>query len=82
MKTSAIATVKWAIEIGMGLQISSPSGLHNIDFDEAIDAINECENEDIWVEDGVVIFGMGDVCIKIVEKDDYNADASNHVTGE
>jgi hypothetical protein len=25
---------------------------------------------------------MGDVCIKIADPDDYNADASNHVTGE
>jgi hypothetical protein len=82
MKTSAIATVKWAIEEGMGLQLSSPSGLHDIDLDEAIDAINECEDEDIRVEDDVVIFGMGDVCIKIADPDDYNADASNHVTGE
>jgi|DEB19_MinimDraft_3_1074340.scaffolds.fasta_scaffold274690_1 hypothetical protein len=82
MKTSAIATVKWAIEEGMFLQLSSPSGLHDIDLDEAIDAINECEDEDIRVEDDVIIFGMGDVCIKVEDPDTHNADASNHVTGE
>jgi hypothetical protein len=65
MKTSAIGTVKWAIEEGMTLQISSPSGLHDIDFDEAIEAIESCEDDDIRVEDDIIIFGMGDVCIKV-----------------
>jgi len=64
MKTSAIATVKWFIEQGLTIQLSSPSGLHDIDLDEAIDAIEECEDDDIRVDDDVVIFGMGDVCIK------------------
>jgi uncharacterized protein YqgV (UPF0045/DUF77 family) len=64
MKTSAIATVKWFIEQGLTIQLSSPSGLHDIDIDEAIDAIEECEDDDIRVEDDVIIFGMGDVCIK------------------
>lgn len=65
MKTSAIATVKWAIEEGMTLQLSSPSGLHDIDLEEAIDAIEECEDNDLRVEDDIIIFGMGDVCIKV-----------------
>jgi len=64
MKSSAIATVKWFIEQGLMIQLSSPSGLHDIDLDEAIDAIEECEDDDIRVENDVVIFGMGDVCIK------------------
>ena len=64
MKSSAIATVKWFIEQGLTIQLSSPSGLHDIDLDEAIDAIEECEDDDIRVDDDVVIFGMGDVCIK------------------
>jgi len=64
MKSSAIATVKWFIEQGLKIQLSSPSGLHDIDLDEAIDAIEECEDDDIRVEDDVIIFGMGDVCIK------------------
>jgi hypothetical protein len=64
MKSSAIATVKWFIEQGLTIQLSSPSGLHDIDLDEAIDAIEECEDDDICVDDDVVIFGMGDVCIK------------------
>jgi len=65
MKTSAIGTVKWFIEQGLTIQLSSPSGLHDIDLDEAIDAIEECEDDDIRVDDDVVIFGMGDVCIKV-----------------
>jgi hypothetical protein len=64
MKTSAIETVKWFVEQGLTIQLSSPSGLHDIDLDEAIDAIEECEDDDIRVDDDVVIFGMGDVCIK------------------
>jgi hypothetical protein len=64
MKTSAIATVKWFVEQGLTIQLSSPSGLHDIDLDEAIDAIEECEDDDIRIEDDVIIFGMGDVCIK------------------
>ena len=65
MKTSAITTVKWAIEEGMALQLSSPSGLHDIDLEEAINAIEECEDNDLRVEDDIIIFGMGDVCIKV-----------------
>jgi hypothetical protein len=65
MKSSAIATVKWFIEQGLTIQLSSPSGLHDIDIDEAVDAIEECEDDDIRVEDDVIIFGMGDVCIKV-----------------
>jgi hypothetical protein len=64
MKTSAIGTVKWFIEQGWTMQLSSPSGLHDIDLDEAIDAIEECDDDDIRIEDDVIIFGMGDVCIK------------------
>jgi hypothetical protein len=64
MKTSAIGTVKWFAQQGLTIQLSSPSGLHDIDLDEAIDAIEECEDDDIRVENDVVIFGMGDVCIK------------------
>jgi hypothetical protein len=67
-KESAIATASWAIEEGMLLQLSSPSGLHKIDLDEALDAINECEDEDIRVENDVIIFGLGDVCIKVETK--------------
>ena len=64
MKTSAIATVKWFVEQGLTIQLSSPSGLHDIDLDEAIDAIEECDDDDIRIEDDVIIFGMGEVCIK------------------
>jgi hypothetical protein len=64
MKTSAIGTVKWFVEQGWTIQLSSPSGLHDIDLDEAIDAIEECDDDDIRIEDDVIIFGMGDVCIK------------------
>ena len=64
MKTSAIGTVKWFAEQGWTIQLSSPSGLHDIDLDEAIDAIEECDDDDIRVENDVIIFGMGDVCIK------------------
>ena len=64
MKTSAIGTVKWFIEQGLTIQLSSPSGLHDIDLDEAIVAIEECEDDDIRIEGDVIIFGMGDVCIK------------------
>ena len=65
MKSSAIATVKWFIEQGLTIQRSSPSGLHDIDIDEAVDAIEECEDDDIRIEDDVIIFGMGEVCIKV-----------------
>jgi hypothetical protein len=78
MKTSAISLITWAIEEGLFLQLSSPSGLHDIDMDEAMDAVNECEDEDIRVIDDVIIFGMGDVCIKVQDPDEYNADESNH----
>ena len=64
MKSSAIGTVKWFIEQGLTIQLSSPSGLHDIDLDEAIDAIEDCDDDDIRIEDDVIIFGMGDVCIK------------------
>ena len=64
MKTSAIGTVKWFVEQGLTIQLSSPSGLHDIDLDEAIDAIEECDDDDIRIEDDVIIFGTGDVCIK------------------
>ena len=64
MKTSAIGTVKWFVEQGWTIQLSSPSGLHDIDLDEAIDAIEECDDEDIRIDDDVIIFGTGDVCIK------------------
>lgn len=69
MKTSAIATVKWFIEQGLTIQISSPSGLHDIDLEEAIDAIEGAEDDDIRIEDDVIIFGMGDVCIKAQDPD-------------
>lgn len=80
MKTSAISLITWAIEEGLFLQLCSPSGLHDIDMDEAIDAVNECEDEEIRVEDDVIIFGMGDVCIKVEDPDEHNADVRNHVT--
>ena len=82
MKEQAIKLVEDMTAEGAILQLHSPSGQHDIDLDEAIDAINECEDEDIRVEDDVIIFGMGDVCIKVEDPDTHNADASNHVTGE
>jgi hypothetical protein len=64
MKSSAIGLVKWFAQQGLTIELNSPSGLHDIDLDEAIDAIEECDDDDIRVEDDVIIFGMGDVCIK------------------
>jgi len=82
MKALAIETLRWAIEEGMLLRLDSPSRLDDIDIKEAIDAINECEDEDVRVNDDVIIFGNGQSSITIEDQDDYNADASNHVTGE
>ena len=82
MKTLAIETLKWAVEEGMLLRLDSPFRLDDIDLKEAIDAINECEDEDIRVDDDVIIFGNGQSSITIEDQDDYHADASNHVTGE
>ena len=82
MKALAIETLRWAIEEGMLLRLDSPSHLDDIDIKEAIDAINECEDEDVRVNDDVIIFGNGQSSITIEDQDDYNADASNHVTGE
>ena len=81
MKEQAIKMVEQMTAEGAILQLHSPSGQHDIDEIEAIDAVQMTRDE-IRISGSTIIFGSGDVCIEIADPDDYNADASNHVTGE
>ena len=81
MKEQAIKLVEDMTAEGAILQLHGPSGQHDIDDIEAIEAI-QMTRDDIRISGTTIIFGNGEVCITIEDQDDYNADASNHVTGE
>jgi hypothetical protein len=81
MKEQAIKMVEQMTAEGAILQLHSPSGQHDMDDIEAIEAI-EMTRDSIRISGSTIIFGNGDVCIKIADPDDYNADSSNHVTGD
>ena len=81
MITAAIKMIEDAIADGHFLQLHSPSGQHDIDEIEAIDAVQMTRDE-IRISGSTIIFGNGEVSITVEDPDDYNADASNHVTGE
>ena len=81
MKEQAIEMVEQMTADGMFLQLHSPSGQHDIDDIEAIEAI-EMTRDSIRINGSTIIFGNGEVCITVEDPDNYNADASNHVTGE
>lgn len=80
--TDAIKMIEDAIVDGLYLQLHSPSGTHDIDEIEAIEAVRDCDDADIRIDGYTIIFGMGDVCITVEDPDEHNADASNHVTGK
>jgi hypothetical protein len=82
MKEKAIKMVEQMTAEGAILQLHSPSGQHDIDDIEVIEAIQYVKDEDIRISGTTIIFGNGEVSITIEDQDDYNADASNHVTGE
>ena len=78
MKEQAIKMVEEMTAEGAILQLHSPSGQHDMDDIEAI----QMTRDNIRISGTTIIFGNGEVCITIEDQDDYNADASNHVTGE
>ncbi len=53
-----------AIADGHSLTLHSPSGQHDIDKIEAIDAI-QMTRDDIRISGSTIVFGTGDVCITI-----------------
>ena len=81
MKEQAIKLVEDMTAEGAILQLHSPSGQHDIDDIEAIEAI-QMTRDTIRISGSTIIFGSGDVSITIEDQDDYYADASNHVTGD
>lgn len=81
MKEQAIEMVEQMTAEGAILQLHGPSGQHDMDDIEAIEAI-QMTRDNIRISGTTIIFGNGEVCITIEDQDDYNADASNHVTGE
>ena len=81
MKEQAIMLIEDFTANGARLLLHSPSGQHDIDDIEAIEAI-QMTRDSIRISGSTIIFGNGEVCIEIEDQDDYNADASNHVTGE
>jgi hypothetical protein len=81
MKEQAIKMVEQMTADGAILQLHGPSGQHDIDEIEAIEAI-QMTRDTIRISGSTIIFGTGEVCITIEDQDDYHADASNHVTGE
>jgi hypothetical protein len=81
MKEQAIKMVEDMTAEGAILQLHSPSGQHDIDDIEAIEAI-QMTRDNIRISGSTIIFGNGEVCIEIEDQDDYNANASNHVTGQ
>jgi hypothetical protein len=81
MKEQAIKMVEEMTAEGAILQLHSPSGQHDMDDIEAIDAI-QMTRDNIRISGSTIIFGNGEVCITIEDQDDYHADASNHVPGE
>jgi hypothetical protein len=82
MIEATIKMIEQAVADGLFMQLHSPSGTHDIDEIEAIEAVRDCEEADIRIDDMTIIFGNGDVCITIEDPDEHLADASNHVTGE
>ena len=81
MKQQAIKMVEEMTAEGAILQLHIPSGQHDMDDIEAIEAI-QMTRDNIRISGSTIIFGNGEVCITIEDQDDYHADASNHVTGE
>lgn len=81
MKEQAIKMVEQMTAEGAILQIHGPSGQHDMDDIEVIEAI-QMTRDNIRISGSTIIFGNGEVCITIEDQDDYHADASNHVTGE
>ena len=81
MKEQAIEMVEQMTADGAILQLHGPSGQHDIDDIEAIEAI-QMTRDNIRISGTTIIFGNGEVCISIVDQDEYYADATNHVTGE
>ena len=81
MKEQAIKMVEEMTAEGAILQLHGPSGQHDMDDIEAIEAI-QMTRDNIRISGSTIIFGNGEVCITIEDQDDYHADASNHVTGE
>ena len=81
MKEQAIKMVEQMTAEGAILQLHGPSGQHDMDDIEAIEAI-QMTRDNIRISGTTIIFGNSEVCITIEDQDDYNADASNHVTGE
>jgi hypothetical protein len=73
MKEQAIEMVEQLTADGMFLQLHSPSGQHDMDDIEAIEAI-QMTRDDIRIDGYTIIFGNGEVSISIEDPDD-------HVTG-
>jgi hypothetical protein len=63
MIEATIKMIEQAVADGLYMQLHSPSGTHDIDEIEAIEAVRECKEYDIRVVDMLIMFGNGDVCI-------------------
>ena len=74
MKEQAIKMVEEMTAEGAILQLHGPSGQHDMDDIEAIEAI-QMTRDNIRISGSTIIFGNGEVCITIEDQDDYNADA-------
>jgi hypothetical protein len=81
MKEQAIEMVEQMTADGAILQLHGPSGQHDIDDIEAIEAI-QMTRDNIRISGTTIIFGNGEVCISIIDQDEYYADATNHIPGE
>jgi hypothetical protein len=63
MIEATIKMIEQAVADGLYMQLHSPSGTHDIDEIEAIEAVRDCNEADIRTNDMLIIFGNGDVCI-------------------
>jgi hypothetical protein len=85
MKEQAIKMVKQAVADGKFLQVKIGSAIHDINL---VDAITFIDSKSVWfiksitISNNAVTFLDGSLGILMEDPDDYNADASNHVTGE
>jgi hypothetical protein len=85
MLQQAVEMVKQAVADGKFLRVKIGSAIHDINL---VDAITFIEGKSVWfikritISDNAVTFLDGSLGILMEDPDDYNADASNHVTGE
>ena len=85
MIQQAVEMVKQAVSNGQFLQVHGPCGTYDIDLNEAIQWI-EVKSiffiKSLTISDSAIKFCNGKIGITVEDPDDYNADASNHVTGD